>query len=716
MAMTTALSIAQTYIARGWAPVPIPFRAKVPVDNGWQLRRIDRTTVANHFNGAPQNISVALGPQSNGLTDVDLDCPEAAAIAPYLLPRTGAIFGRASSRASHWLYTTDLAAKIDKAAIAFDDPDAKRLNRKARLLEIRIGGGGKGAQTVFPGSVHEEGEPIEWEENGEPAAVDGADLLRRVRLIAAASLIARNWPAEGGRHKAALTVGGFLARAGLSETDIATIVQAIARAACDEEWKDRVRAAKDQAAYHLQGNDVRGLPMLAELVGEAAANRIADWLEYSSARELRLFSGAGIPATVPVQVADAPPTRQWPELPEQALHGLAGDVVTALAPHTESDPAALLLQYLVSFGSAIGRGPYYQVEADKHFTNLFVVLVGQSSKSRKGTSAGRIRAIHKIADDDWASRCAQGGMSSGEGVIWAIRDPITTIKKGEEVTDDLGVSDKRLLLDEREFYSALAVMKREGNILSRVIRDAWDSREFITSMTKHSKASVTNPHIAVSAHITEDEFRRSLDHTSMANGYANRFLIGCVRRARLLPHGGATDHDTTHRLGQATSLALQHARRLNRVTMTAAAAEAWSSIYEGLSEGGHGLLGAITGRAEAQTIRLAMIYALLDNRDRIDMAHLEAAVSVWDYCAASAAYVFGDTVGDPVADDILRTIRNAGDEGVTRNQLRDLFGRHQSSATIGAALGTLAAAGKITSIKRSTGGRSAEVWIAGRSA
>ena len=405
----SALEIARDYIARGWTPVPIPYRTKIPVDAGWQLRRIDGDTVGNYFNGALQNISVALGPQSNGLCDVDLDCPEAAAIAPYLPPRR-AIFGRASSRASHWLFVTDLAAKIDQAVIAFDEPDAKRLNRKAQLLELRIGGGGKGAQTVFPGSVHEGGEPIDWEENGDPANVDGDDLLRRVQLTAAASLIARSWPAEGGRHKAALTIGGFFTLAGLSETDVGTIAEAIARAAGDTEWRDRVRAAKDQFNYHQKGGAVRGLPMLAELVGEAAANRIADWIDYASAVErLGLFQSAT--ADAPTDVPPAP-TRQWPELPEQALHELAGDVVTSLAPHTESDPAALLLQFLVSFGNAVGRGPYYQVESDKHFTNLFVVLVGQSSKSRKGTSAGRIRAIMDVADREWALHCAQGGMSA----------------------------------------------------------------------------------------------------------------------------------------------------------------------------------------------------------------------------------------------------------------------------------------------------------------
>src|SRR6516162_6559339 len=102
----------------------------------------------------------------------------------------------------------------------------------------------------------------------------------------------------------------------------------------------------------------------------------------------------------------------WPLMTPAAFHGLAGEVVARILPDTESDPAALLLQYLVSFGNAVGRLPYYQIEHDRHFANLFTVLVGQTSKSRKGTSAGRIRAIFKIVDPDWARERTLGGMSS----------------------------------------------------------------------------------------------------------------------------------------------------------------------------------------------------------------------------------------------------------------------------------------------------------------
>lgn len=148
--------------------------------------------------------------------------------------------------------------------------------------------------------------------------------------------------------------------------------------------------------------------------------------------------------------------------------------------------------------------------------------------------------------------------------------------------------------------------------------------------------------------------------------------------------------------------------------MTAAAAQSWETVYPQLSEGFPGLLGAITGRAEAQTIRLALLYALLDGADQIGRPHLDAALAVWEYCEASAKYIFGDLIGDPLTDEILRALRAASTAGMTRTDIHGLFDRNQSSAAIGAALGTLFAAGKIQrDEQRSQGrGRPAEVWAA----
>src|SRR5919106_4203606 len=124
-----------------------------------------------------------------------------------------------------------------------------------------------------------------------------------------------------------------------------------------------------------------------------------------------------------------------------AFHGLARKVVEKLLPHSEADPAALLVHLLVAFGNAVGRGPHAKVEADRHAGNLYAAFVGLTGAGRKGTAAGRIQELYAAADADWAKHCVKGGMSSGEGVIRAIRDLPEKLaaKEDEGAADDQGV-------------------------------------------------------------------------------------------------------------------------------------------------------------------------------------------------------------------------------------------------------------------------------------
>jgi hypothetical protein len=77
---------------------------------------------------------------------------------------------------------------------------------------------------------------------------------------------------------------------------------------------------------------------------------------------------------------------------------------------------------LVAFGNVVGHSPYYQVEADQHHTNLFAVLVGDTSKARKGTSWGHVRNLIGEVDPIWKLNRIKSGLSSGEGLIWEVRD------------------------------------------------------------------------------------------------------------------------------------------------------------------------------------------------------------------------------------------------------------------------------------------------------
>ena len=146
---------------------------------------------------------------------------------------------------------------------------------------------------------------------------------------------------------------------------------------------------------------------------------------------------------------------------------------------------------------------------------------------------------------------------------------------------------------------------------------------------------------------------------------------------------------------------------------TEAAWAIWDAVYPELSADRPGMLGAILGRAEAQVLRLALIYALLDRSAFIDAPHLLAALACWQYAEASARFIFGDSLGDPVADEILRALRERPD-GMTRTELMHHFRRHLSSEQIGRALSVLSRGAFVTSTTEKTAGRPAERWRAAR--
>ncbi|MGH2928472.1 MAG: hypothetical protein ACRDL8_09735, partial [Solirubrobacteraceae bacterium] len=113
----------------------------------------------------------------------------------------------------------------------------------------------------------------------------------------------------------------------------------------------------------------------------------------------------------------------WPAAPDQAVyHGLAGEIVTRIAPETEADPVAILSQLLVAFGAAVGRGAFFQVEATRHHPNEFLVLIGDSARSRKGSSWDHVHRLIIGADSSINARILTG-LSSGEGLIISVRDP-----------------------------------------------------------------------------------------------------------------------------------------------------------------------------------------------------------------------------------------------------------------------------------------------------
>jgi hypothetical protein len=407
-------------------------------------------------------------------------------------------------------------------------------------------------------------------------------------------------------------------------------------------------------------------------------------------------AASGQPASIAL-----PAPAGWPAAPaKDAFHGLPGAIVEKIAPNTEGDPVAILTQLLVACGALIGRGSYFQVEATLHHPNQFLLLIGETSRGRKGSALDHVIRLLGEVDPAFGARLATG-LSSGEGVVWKVRD-------GDG--QDPGAADKRLLVIETEFASVLKSASRETSTLSSTLRNVWDGRP-LALMTRTAPATATGAHIAIIGHITRSELRRHVSSTEIANGFLNRFVLAAVRRVRLLPEGGNPDPLKGSGLAGYLATVLGHAQTAGQLKLEAAARELWWHAYPQLTQPADGLDGELTARAEAHTIRLALLYALLDGQRQIKTEHLTAALALWDYTARSAAWALAQATGDPLAEQLHAALTRSPD-GLTRTQISQLLHRSLPVHQLQQALDTLAAAGRAHPTKITTAGRPAELWHA----
>jgi hypothetical protein len=392
-----------------------------------------------------------------------------------------------------------------------------------------------------------------------------------------------------------------------------------------------------------------------------------------------------------------PPAQPLPTLCEEALHGLAGLTVQSLAPHTEADPAAVLLQFLAAFGNLVGRDPHCRVGPTRHGLNLFLVLVGESSKARKGTSWRQISSLFAEVDPGWAERRILTARPTPSSILSTLCQQ--------------GAADQRLFVLAEEFASVLHIMTRENAHLSPLLRSAWDGADLATH-NGHRPLSAAPAHLSLVGHITQGDLAPLLGRADSRNGFANRCLWASVRRSRLLPDGGNLPSQDQAVIVQELRRVLEWIRSQNELvfTRTPAASELWNDAYSDLAQSRPDAYGAATSRAEAQVLRLSALYAALDASPLIDVSHLRAALAVWDYCRASARLLFDNAPIDPIAVRINEALGRSP-QGLSRMAIRALFHGHVSKERIDHALQQLIGLG-LTSSGTGTGrGRPTNLWI-----
>jgi hypothetical protein len=260
----TAREAARRFADRGWRPVPLRSKDKRPVATEWNQLFIGPDEIDRHF-AETANVGLLLGEPSGGLVDVDLDCFEAIEAATDFLPGTGMTWGRASRPRSHRDYIADPCP----ANVSFKDP-----TDGTALVELHS----TNRQTMVPPSVHPDGEVLEMIGDGQPARVDGQELVRQVHLLAVTTLLARHWPGRGSRHDMSLALAGGLLRAGIDDYDAERIIRSAAALADDEEIDDRIASIWHTRSKIDADERVQGWPTLEGYIDERICRTVRKWL------------------------------------------------------------------------------------------------------------------------------------------------------------------------------------------------------------------------------------------------------------------------------------------------------------------------------------------------------------------------------------------------------------------------------------------------------
>jgi hypothetical protein len=409
---------------------------------------------------------------------------------------------------------------------------------------------------------------------------------------------------------------------------------------------------------------------------------------------------------------------------EDAFYGPLGEYARRNETVVEIDSLSLLLQLLTVTGVAIGRRAYAYGGQDRHYPNLFTLIVGRTGIG-KGGSGTVANQLGEAIDPGFKQRTSYN-VASGPALVQLVTDGLFKSKTRRGKDGDREeievvhkpVEDKRLLLFLPEFGSTLVAQKRDGATLRDELKNAWDGRT-IENNKYNCRERATNPHICLIGHITPVDLKAGSTRADVGNGYLNRFLITEARPARSLPfHVPPPDcHDL-----------LEHIRgvleRLGPVNQSARCLEwaedvrdEWAVFYKAFKDGRHPFIADVlelAGRLHAEVMLVALIYAVLDEASAIQLRHLRAGKAVCFEALDRIRQLFTATSVRVAQADVVQELQNAfaGRAGEwTRTALHDDTNRQHDGQTLDRAASALVASGEWTIRNGKAGnGHDAKFW------
>ncbi|MES2211397.1 MAG: DUF3987 domain-containing protein, partial [Chloroflexota bacterium] len=362
-------------------------------------------------------------------------------------------------------------------------------------------------------------------------------------------------------------------------------------------------------------------------------------------------------------------TSGFPDPPAAAaFSGLLGECVYDIAPGTDASLVGLL-GCLIAFAGALVPGRAYF--HGQQTSSPFVALVGESSIGRKGTAMRRVQdAMSTCVEAVYVNRVIVDGINSGEGLV----SHLTWKHDSFPYEPTVG------LVYEEEYASLLASRGREGSTLDPKMRQAFDGGPLSNRRSNETK-TISPPYwLPALIAITPDELRIRLEAGALQSGSANRWLYLAVEK-RETP---ATNDEPA--FAREHAAAIVAARRValddsHPVRVQPAVITTLTEYGDYLPTVSIGISRDLVRRLNVIAFRVALIHALVERSDYVTTEHLERALALTEYGRLGIPWIFGETIGSPDADLLLRHLVTSGrltKRAITQEIIRDPI-RRQSA-------------------------------------
>jgi hypothetical protein len=683
---TKLLDAALAYAANRMFVVVLQVNGKKPVHKNWQRKATTKADeIRDQWGSRDYNIGIAL--QLSGLAVMDIDPRNGGnetlsklTVEHGELPQTYTV--QSGGGGTHYYYR--VPSDLDRSLLPQKIGDGLELKKSGQVVVPPSHT--EGDYTVVQGSPLELAPlPYKWIFSvlGDRIKGDGGVTFDEMIRV-------------GERNDKCTQIAGLFRRHGASEDAIRAILDGLGEHGLIENYHEVDPGTGKTFAEH----DVN-------LIAESVAKYPQEAMHFLDMK-LRITGGRKHEP----QVKDAP-------------FGVLGEFTELTSKYSEAHPMAVLATALTMVGNMMSPYMGYSVGKTWHPPLMYTLIVGPTSEGAKGQSESRCEELMEMIDGGWVDKITSG-LSSGEGLIEAIADAqptgeYSTIQSKKVAhTYNKGVADKRMMIFEPELGRLIKVLQRQGNTTMETLIDLWD-RGYASKLTIQRR-SVHDARISVVMHSPTVVIQETMSYDWLMNGFGNRFLWIWSKRTHLEPIGykipeGSLDPIATDIADAIALLADRYTQRKRplEVGFTPDGADYWEELYEELSKDKYsGVLETAMGRRRSYARRLAMIFAALDFKKRIDIPHLDAAMALIDYNEETLVHLFGDSTGDKMADRIyLNLLEHAS--GLSRTELvTGVLQGNYSKEQIDTAMKKLVERGLVreTKMRRSGGKKSELVYIA----